>query len=371
VIDPRWRTVLTVTPYIVLGMLVAFSLGVEWGQWSRLVPTIILCVLVAVWMLVMRTLPTPWRDRPASIVVFMVVLIGLNLALVLMNSWFGFLTVATFMFSYSIVEWPWQLLAVAATATVAGAAQSSSLWEHPGDLLGIVAVIVLNIAIMCGLSWGLELAGRQMSLAATAAERARLAREIHDTLAQNFAGIVTQLQAAEQASGEPGRKRHTDAALTLARDGLAEARRSVQALRPVELDAERLPDAVRNVARVWSARTGIPVDVRTSGDAATLHTDAEVALLRTAQEALANVAKHAGAHRVVLSLKADARGCRLEVRDDGRGFDPAERPLRAEHPEQGGYGLTAMRERIEAVAGSFAVDSHPGSGTLVRAEVPA
>jgi len=370
VVDPRWRAVLTVTPYLVLGMLMAFTLAVEWGAWLRLAPTLVLCVVVGAWMLVMRTVSSPWRDRPWSIAAFMVVMIGLNLVLVLLNSWFGFLTIASFMFSYSIVEWPWQLAAVGATAAVAGIAQGSSLWEHPGAVLGILAVILLNIVVMCGLSWGLQLSANQMRLAATSVERARLAREIHDTLAQGFAGIVTQLQAAEQASEDATRQRHTDAALSLAREGLAEARRSVRALRPVVLDEVRLPDALRNLARDWSARTGIPVDVATAGDAGALQTDTEVALLRTAQEALANVERHADARHVMLELRADARGYRLEVRDDGRGFDPAEHALRSEHLEQGGFGLVGMRERIEGVAGSLVVESRPAGGTVVRVEVP-
>ena len=370
-IDPRWRTVLTYAPYLVLGMLAAFAVGTEWGAWARLVPVLILCAAYAAWVLVMRNLPFRWRDRPLAIGVFMAGAILLNLALVLLQGYFGFLTIATFTFAYSLVEWPWELFAVGGTAVVAGLAQSSSFGPDLLGFIGRVVVVAINIAIMCGLSWGLLIAQRQDERAATAAERARLAREIHDTLAQRFAGIVTQLQAAEQAPDEAARRRHSDAAIELARDGLAEARRSVQALRPAALDAMRLNDALRNVASSWSARTGIPVDFGVSGDGRTLSTDAEVALLRTAQEALANVERHARAHRVVLTLRSDARGTRLEVRDDGRGFDPAERHGRVPRPEEGGYGLVAMRERIESVAGALVVDSRPGHGTAVRAEVPA
>jgi signal transduction histidine kinase len=128
-----------------------------------------------------------------------------------------------------------------------------------------------------------------------------------------------------------------------------------------------LPEALRNVAGAWSARTGIRVQVTTSGDASVLPTDTEVALLRTAQEALANIDRHAAAHRVVLALRSDARGTVLEVRDDGRGFDPHARDA---HPSsRGGYGLVAMRERMESVAGKLTVQSRPGRGTLVRAHV--
>lgn len=370
-VDPRWRVVLTVTPYTVLVLLIAYTVAVQWGQWSRMAPTIGLCLLYGVWIVVLRHLPFRWRDRPGAIAVFLAVLIALNLVLVLRDGYFGFLTIATFMFSYSLVEWPWELLPVGATAVVAGIAQSSGSVGDPNWVVAAVAVITLNIVAMCGLGWGLSLSERQQERVVTELERSRMAREIHDTLAQGFTGIVTQLQAAEQAPDEESRRRHTDAALTLARDGLAEARRSVNALRPTALDSAGLPEALRNVAGTWSARTGIPVQVTTSGDARTLPTDVDVALLRTAQEALANIDRHAHAHRVVLLLRSDARGTVLEVRDDGRGFDPGERSAHPTRSEDGGYGLVAMRERIESVAGELTVESRPGHGTAVRARVKA
>ncbi|GAA4155893.1 histidine kinase [Leifsonia shinshuensis] len=370
-IDPRWRTVLTVTPYVVLAVLVAFTLGVQWGDWAKLVPTLALSALTAAWILALRLLPARIQERPVVIAVFMAGLIALNLALVLRDGWFGFLAIATFTFAYSIVPWPWELLAVGATAVVAGIAQSSTLRFDLAGIVGIAGILLLNVVAMCGLSWSLRLTERQVKLTATEVERSRMAREIHDTLAQGFAGIVTQLQAAEQAPDDAGRARHTDAALALARDGLAEARRSVHALRPAALDAMRLPEAIGQLARAWSERTGIPVDVTTTGDASALPTDVEVALLRTAQEALANVERHAGARRVRLTLRTDATGTRLEVRDDGRGFDPAARTAEPDRPEDGGYGLVAMRERIESVAGGLVVESRPGHGTAIRVQVPA
>lgn len=368
--DPRWRTALTLTPYLVLAVLVAFTLGVQWGEWGQLVPTLLLCAVTAAWIVVWQRLPAALQERPALVAVFMTGLIALNLALVFRDSWFGFLTIATFTFAYSIVPWPWELLAVGATAVVAGLAQASPLgWDATG-IVGTIGILLLNVVAMCGLSWSLRLAERQVNLRATEQERSRLAREIHDTLAQGFAGIVTQLQAAEQAPDEASRTRHTDAAIALARDGLAEARRSVKALRPAALDAMRLPEAVGQLARTWTERTGIPCDVSASGDATALPTDVEVALLRTAQEALANVERHAGARRVRLTLRTDATGTRLEVRDDGRGFDPEARSVERSS-DDGGYGLVAMRERIESVAGGLIVESRPGHGTAIRAEVPA
>jgi len=371
VVDPRWRRVLTVTPYTVLGILIVYTLIAQWGQWSRVAPTLGLCLAFGAWIVVMRQLPFPWRDRPAAIAVFLTVLIVLNFVLVLRDGYFGFLTIASFMFSYSLARWPGELIPVAATATVAGIAQSSGYIGQAGWAVAAVAGIALNVVAMCGLGWGVALAQAQQRLGATELERSRMSREIHDTLAQGFTGIITQLQAADQAQDEAARRRHKEAALALARDGLAEARRSVNALRPAPLDSAGLPEALRNVARMWSARTGILVQVTTSGDAGALPTDVEVALLRTAQEALANIEKHAHAHRVTLVLRSDARGMLLEVRDDGRGFDVRERVERPRDGEHGGFGLVAMRERIESIAGEFTVESRPGRGTAVRARVTA
>ncbi|MCE4026029.1 sensor histidine kinase [Microbacterium sp. Au-Mic1] len=368
--DSRWRSVLAIAPYVVLGLLVAFVLFAQWGQWARLAPTLALCAAYGLWVLVMRTLPFRWRDRPSVVAVFLTGAIALNLLLVLREGTFGFLAIATFSFAYSLAEWPWELLPVAGTAVVAGLAQSSGFRADPAGVAGTIAVVLLNVVVMCGLSFGLHRAEDNLHRTAVQDERARLAREIHDTLAQGFTGIITQLQAAEQASDDEARRRHTGAALALARDGLAEARRSVQALRPTALEQTSLADALSRVARSWSARTGVPATVTVTGTARPLPTETEVALLRMAQEALTNVEKHAAAHRVTIALRTDPVGVRLEVRDDGRGFDGVERLQRAGEGS-GGYGLVSMRERLEAAAGSLIVEARPGRGTVVRAEVPA
>ncbi|SDL70352.1 sensor histidine kinase [Microbacterium azadirachtae] len=369
-VDTRWRTVLAVAPYLVLGLLVAFELLTQWGRPERLLPTLALCAAYGLWVLTMRTLPFPWRDQPAAVAVFLTGAIVLNLVLVLREGTFGFLAIATFSFAYSLASWPWELLPVAGTAVVAGLAQSSGFGADPAGAAGTVAVILLNTVVMCGLSFGLHRAEQNLHRTAVQDERTRLAREIHDTLAQGFTGIITQLQAAEQAPDEPTRRRHADAALSLAREGLAEARRSVQALRPTVLEQTSLADALGGVARSWSSRTGIASTVTVSGTARPLPTETEVALLRTAQEALANVERHAAARRVAVVLRLGEDRVRLEVRDDGRGFDAVDRVQRAS-AEAGGYGLIAMRERLESAAGSLEVVSRPGRGTVVRAEVRA
>ena len=194
--------------------------------------------------------------------------------------------------------------------------------------------------------------------------------EIHDTIAQGLTGIITQLEAANQAVDRPAdRDRHLANAELLARESLTEARRSVEASMPAALESRSLPEALDGVAREWSDLNGIPIDIRVTGEVIALHPDIEVALLRTAQEALANVARHAGATRAGLTLSYMGDVVTLDVRDDGVGFAVPE--AGGSVGPGGGFGLTGMRQRVARVAGSLAIESEPGGGTAVSARVPA
>lgn len=195
-------------------------------------------------------------------------------------------------------------------------------------------------------------------------ERARLAGEIHDTLAQALTGIIRQLEAADRG-GElaAGERPHLALAAELARDGLAEARRSLRALRPGQLENSTLPKAVADVAR----RAGLPVEVEVAGAVRALPTDQEVVLLRTVQEALANVTKHAAATRVGVTLTYFEDAVTLDVRDDGIGFDPDGVGPRSDGT---GIGLAAMRERLARAEGALVVESAPGEGTALVATLP-
>jgi signal transduction histidine kinase len=201
-------------------------------------------------------------------------------------------------------------------------------------------------------------------------ERQRMAREIHDTLAQGLTGIITQLEAAQQTAHDAERERRIDNAKRLARDSLAEARRSVQALRPQALEDSRLPDALAEEAARWTATSGVPAEVRTTGEPRALHPEVEVTVLRVEQEALANVAKHAAASHAWVTLSYMEDVVTLDVRDDGTGFAQA-----GAGNEQGngggGFGLIAMRQRINRLAGQLEIESEPGAGTAVSASLPA
>lgn len=196
------------------------------------------------------------------------------------------------------------------------------------------------------------------------AERHRLAGEIHDTLAQGFTSIVTLIQAATASlDADAPARGHLDLALTTARENLAEARALVTTLSPAQLDGSSLVDAITRAAE--SAGNGGDARIRSeiSGCQRSLPTATEVVLLRVAQEALANVSKHAAAREVDVELRYDDDSVLLTVRDDGAGFDP--------DAVNDGYGLRGMRERIRQAGGTIAVETAPGEGTVVRAEVPA
>jgi signal transduction histidine kinase len=197
-----------------------------------------------------------------------------------------------------------------------------------------------------------------------AAERERLAAEIHDTLAQGFASILTLIQAAtSQAATDPDRTRtHLYLAADTARENLAEARALVGALAPAALDASSLAEALRRQAARLSAQSGIAVQVDTDGELGPLSTPAQVVLLRTAQEAMANVAKHSRARSATVRLARQGPAVLLTVSDDGDGFDPTAQPT--------GFGLRGMRARAEQIGGALDIQTGP-AGTVLRLEVPA
>jgi signal transduction histidine kinase len=195
-------------------------------------------------------------------------------------------------------------------------------------------------------------------------ERQRLAGEIHDTLAQGFASIVTLLQASLRAGGPRTEdvRRHLEMALATARENLTVARTLVTALSPAELESGTLAEALRRVADATAAAADIEVTAEATGTARRLPMGTEVVLLRVCQEALANARKHAAARQVSVRLCYADGVVRLTVADDGGGFDI--------DLVNGGYGLHGMRERVRQVGGTIQVRSAVGAGTEISVEVP-
>jgi signal transduction histidine kinase len=210
-------------------------------------------------------------------------------------------------------------------------------------------------------------------------ERQRLAGEIHDTLAQGLASIVMQLEAAEQTWEEDpalGRQ-HVQRARDSARQNLEEARRVVWALQPQALEHEPLGQALTQTVERWSQDNGIAATTSVTGAARDLLPGIEATLLRASQEALANVAKHARASHVNVTLSYLSDQVILDVQDNGCGFDPqpwldAQVSSNGHDavPPAGGFGLATMRDRARQLGGALEVDSQSGTGTTVTVLLP-
>jgi len=225
----------------------------------------------------------------------------------------------------------------------------------------IIRVIEQNVergALIAELEASRAEVARLSHEAGVAAERARLAGEIHDTLAQGFTSIITLLQAADPALKDE----RLALAVRTAKENLAESRALVAELAPAALSEGSLPDSVRRQAARFAEETGTPATVRVTGEERPLPTKVEVVLLRTAQEALTNVRRHASAHEAAVLIAYAESSVRLVIRDDGRGFDPS----RAD-----GFGLNGMRARPDQVNGRLTVHSDPDTGTTIELEVPA
>jgi signal transduction histidine kinase len=371
--------------------LVTFGFGGHDGRWWA--TTGALVAVTAVWLLATVNLPAPRvREHPAFALLSFLGVIGLGSALESRDVTYLIFMIFAFFAAMRLRPTWLAFTALAVTSllinTLGNGGPVHALRERPG--IWITIVVVQTAAIGGGGMLSAAVArqneerrrmlddlaaahaeneGLQRQLLSQAREagildeRQRLAQEIHDTLAQGFTGIITQLEAAALAQDEPAeRQRHLDSATALARENLTAARRSVHALHPEPLDAATLPDALTGVAARWSGRTGVPTAFTATGDPRPLHPEIESTILRVTQEALSNVDKHAAAGRVGLTLSYMDDEVTLDVRDDGAGFTPGPGP---------GFGLPGMRRRVERLAGTLHVESEPGGGTAISAVLPA
>jgi len=210
----------------------------------------------------------------------------------------------------------------------------------------------------------------QVAGLSAAAERGRLARDIHDSLGHHLTAVAVQLEKAEafRRLDAASADRAVADARSAARQALREVRGSVAALRG---DEPQAPLSAMLTGLVRLAGPEEPqVTVTVTGDEAGLDEAARTVLFRAAQEALTNVRRHSGARRVRVSVTLDDREARLVVADDGRGFDPASRAVTGEPPAREGFGLLGMRERAALAGGHAEVDSRPGTGTTVTVTIP-
>ncbi len=211
----------------------------------------------------------------------------------------------------------------------------------------------------------LNQSAEQSQQAAVLEERNRMARDIHDTLAQGLTGVIVQLQAAEDASSKGYKedaRNHLQNARELARHGLSEARRSVRALRPQVLDEATFWEALQTLIKTAAVGTELHTEFQLRGKVRDLPAKAQENFLHIGQEALTNTLKYAHATRFETRLRFNSREVRLEFQDDGNGFK-----VNGRH---GGFGLTGMRERIDQLGGSLAIVSARGKGTKIVVAFP-
>ena len=247
-----------------------------------------------------------------------------------------------------------------------GASFELYLKPHFYQTYWFYAACVLVMALLVWQFYRLRVQQVESRFAAVLAERNRIAREIHDNLAQEMLGISVQLELVTRlmsVSTEKA-KTHLDRARILVRNSVAEARRYVWDLRSQALEKNDLPTALNETARRLTAESAVQAQVQVSGTFRPLNPAIEDNLLRIGQEAINNSIKHAQAERILINLSFDAKNVRLSVRDDGHGFD-----ARTQITE-GRFGLVGMRERAEQIGGRLSVRSENGSGTEVIVDVP-
>ena len=391
----------TILPYFLLSVCALITLVLPFWDVSLNLPLVLgLTLVIALWVGWFHTHPQ-WQESGPLTGLYYVGLIVLGASVVALAPWYGIFTFIGYVHAFLFLKGRWRYAGVAATAMIQAASSTGGLSAATVNewlVLSLVTIVLAGaffrfaelddrrshrqkralaelheangkleaaLAENAGLHAQLLVQARE---AGVQDERQRMAREIHDTLAQGLAGILTQLQAAERtADRNEAWRRHVGNAKNLARDSLTEARRTVHAVQPEVLAEARLPEAISDVTRRWSQVHRIDAVLTTTGDPRPMHADVEVTLLRAAQEALANVAKHARASRVGLTLSYMEDLVTLDVRDDGVGFEPGAR--RADGA--GGFGLTGMRQRVQRLAGRLEIESEPGGGTAISATVPA
>jgi signal transduction histidine kinase len=250
-------------------------------------------------------------------------------------------------------------------------------WWNPKRMAWLLSgVTVLFLAALGGVIARSKLKLREQSrermetegrFSAIMAERNRMAREIHDTLAQGYTAISAQLEILkDKVGGSPQATKPLELARGMVRSSLAEARRSIWEMRSQALEEAELHQALANVAEQLTTSTTVRVSVSTQGAARRLPIIVENNLLRIGQEAITNALKYAHPKEIRIALEYEAKAVRLCVRDDGCGFDPSG----VVASKSGGFGLVGMKERVQQMSGQFVVRSQPGQGTEVLVEVP-
>ncbi|MDD7834704.1 sensor histidine kinase [Paenarthrobacter sp. AB444] len=251
---------------------------------------------------------------------------------------------------------------VTAAATAVGLFRMSD-WTDVAMLLGPLAAGALLTLIYDKIERDQEQLAATEREAGIVAERERVSREIHDTVTQGLASSLLLLEAAQRSWPEGSARQDVAKASGLLRRNLADTRSLVHELSAPGLESEPLPEALQHAARQYVES----IDVHVTGQARPIPAEVRHALLRVTQSAAANIKLHAHADHASVTLGYLPEAVTLDVYDDGRGFDPTAVPPPS---PTGGYGLRAMRQRVEQLGGELSVESTPGEGTIIAAQLP-
>ncbi|MEU6353421.1 sensor histidine kinase [Streptomyces sp. NPDC047072] len=401
-IERRWEQLHVWGPYGLLGISVALAVPAADlmdgpPDWYALGGLIAAALLLQLWWHATRhRRPRRGRTPTPAGTAYYILRWAIAFLLTWINPFFAFYAAAGYMDADELIPGMWRRLGLFASAVTVAGAQAGGLM--PGSIaqwLAFGALMVANYGIQVVVAHLTEQEERrskeraetiealqqaldenaalhaqllvQAREAGVADERRRLAAEIHDTIAQGLTGIIAQLQVVVGTPDENLAREHVTRAMDLARHSLGEARRSVHNLAPVALEHDGLPEALKNTVAEWGERTGVRAEFTLAGTAEQLHDEVSATLLRIAQESLSNAARHARATRLGVTLTFLTDEVILDIRDDGRGFDPLALPART---HAGGFGLDGMRARAERIAGALTVESEPGHGTALSARVP-
>jgi signal transduction histidine kinase/ligand-binding sensor domain-containing protein len=229
-------------------------------------------------------------------------------------------------------------------------------------------ITVATAAFMIGATWRLHVARMRRQFSLLVGERARLSREVHDTLLQSMFGYALQVDGLAQAvsSSDPQLRERLARLRLQVEDDIREARQSIWNLRSPGLDERDLPTNLKKTLDQTIGSTNLELSFEVKGDAHRAPSQVEEQLLRIGREAVSNVVRHAQASRVRVLLDYGSSDITLSVTDDGLGFDLAARP-----DADGHFGLTTMRERAESAGGSLRINTEPGAGTTITVRAPA
>ncbi|MBB3038154.1 sensor histidine kinase [Hoyosella altamirensis] len=390
--DLWWNRLWNALPYTAFALTVVVALARVGAPLGPRLTAVAIVGVATVWHWWWVTRHPQWQERvPLPMLVYFVGLLALTAAGLIVDEALIVLLVACFAISFVVLPGKFAYLGVLATA-----AALPPVWSY-GDLAAPWHVRMTLFASSAALAAGIGFAIRHMEAeaarraeanrqlrtllarnamlservaereraAGAAAERERVARSIHDTLAQGLAAINAQLSAAEaELDLAHPIYRRVVVARDQARESLREARRSIDALRPSALESAELDSAIEELVSVWNERHGMDARFTVTGRPFPLSHDAEDALVRALQEGLANIHKHSRARSVSVSLSYGTGGVLLDVGDDGVGFQERAVP-------RSSFGLEAMRQWVRDAGGAVFVESAPGEGTTVSVRMPA